>query len=124
VKASLLDKTSAKRKFDQLLIEAIDETLASLGVPVKNMLYFQLENCFNMPKEEIPNHIDEFTGIMHKIFGLGASRLEVKFLKNLKLKIDFGTEINGCELTLSDWIINDESFKEYVNCMRKSYCNM
>jgi hypothetical protein len=119
----LSDKALAKTKFDQLLIEAIDETLTSLGTPVKNMLYFQLENSFNMPKEEIPNQIDEFTEIIHKIFGLGASRLEIKFLKILILKIQVRIEVQECDLTLSDWIMKDKSFTKYVNSIRKNYCN-
>lgn len=126
VKALICDKTSSKIKFNQLLFEAIDETLASLGAPVKNMLYFQLENSFDIPKDEIPDQLPEFTNILHKIFGLGASRLEMKFLKNLELKVKGCFEGIECELTLSDWIVRAEeiSFADYVDCIRKNYCNI
>ena len=122
-KNALPCEISAQRKFDEYLIKAIDEVLSSLGAPVKNALYFQLENSFNMPKNEIPKQIDEFTDIMHKIFGLGASRLEIKFMKNLHSKIKVNIELTEYEWPLSKWILADMSFKEYVYSARKKYCN-
>ena len=111
-------------KFDEYLIEAIDEALSSLGAPVKNTVYFQLENSFNMPKNEIPKQIDEFTDIMHKIFGLGASRLEIKFMKNLHSKIKDHNELTEYKWSLSKWIVAEGSFKEYVHSAGKNYCNL
>jgi hypothetical protein len=118
------EKIATQCKFDEYLIEAIDEALSSLGAPVKNAVYFQLENSFNMPKNEIPNQIDEFTDIIHKIFGLGASRLEIKFMKNLHSKIKVSIELTEYEWPLSEWIVEDVSFKEYVLSARKNYCNL
>jgi ribosomal protein L9 len=120
----LSDKISAQRKFDEYLFEAIDEALTSLGAPVKNAVYFQLENSFNMPKNEIPKQIEGFVDIMHKIFGLGASRLEIKFMKNLQSKIKVNIELTEYEWPLSKWILADMSFKEYVYSARKKYCNL
>src|ERR1700690_1182445 len=48
-------KISAQKEFNEYLFQAIDEVLTSLGEPVKNTLYFQLENNFNITKNEIPN---------------------------------------------------------------------
>ena len=120
----LSDKISLQRKFDEYLFEAIDEALTSLGAPVKNAVYFQLENSFNMPKNEIPKQIEEFVDIMHKIFGLGASRLEIKFMENLHSKIKVNIELTEYEWPLSKWILADMSFKEYVYSARKKYCNL
>lgn len=114
---------STQEKFNECLIQAVDEALTSLGEPVKNTVYFKLENNFSIPKSEIPAQIDEFTNIMHKIFGLGASRLEIKFMKNLYSKIKTNVEINGCEWPLSNWIVEDISFTEYVQKTREEYCN-
>ncbi len=111
------------QKFDGFLIEAIDEALISLGEPVKNTLYFQLENSFGIPKNEIPKRIDDFIVIIHKIFGLGASRLEIRFMKNLHAKINVTVEFAHYESPLSKWIIEDVSFIEYVQRMRESYCS-
>ena len=114
---------SLAQKFNEYLIQSVDEALTSLGEPVKNTIYFQLENNFNIPKNEIPDQIEEFTNIMHKIFGLGASRLEIKFMKNLYSKIKVSAETNGCEWPLSKWIVDDMSFTEYVQRTREEYCN-
>jgi hypothetical protein len=113
----------AQRKFDKYLIEAIDETLTSLGKPVKNTVYFQLENNFNIPKNEIPEQLGKFSNIIHKIFGFGASRLEIIFIQNLCSKITVNIEFTEYKWPLSKWIINDISFAEYVCSARKNYCN-
>ncbi|MGA2683337.1 MAG: hypothetical protein ABSF44_16250 [Candidatus Bathyarchaeia archaeon] len=123
VKAPHSNKVSAQKKFNEYLIEAIDEALTSLGAPVKNTVYFQLENNFNIPKNEIPNQIDKFSGIMHKIFGLGACHLEIQFMKNLYSKIKVKVELADYEWPLCKWIINDVSFSEYVCNARENYCN-
>ena len=120
----LASEILAQGKFDRFLIESIDEALSSLGVPVKNTVYFQLENSFNIPKNEIPKQIDKFSDIIHKIFGFGASRLEVMIIKNLCSKIKVSIEFAEYEWPLSKWIINDISFSEYVFSARKNYCSV
>lgn len=114
------DKNSLQGKFDEFLIEAIDKALSSLGEPVKNSLYFRLQNDFNIEKNDIPQKIEEFSNIIHRIFGLGASRLEIMFLKNLQSKIKFDTEWRECEW--SNWIVISRalSFTEYLSSLRKS----
>jgi hypothetical protein len=123
-KDSRHDKISAERKFDEYLLEAIDEALTSLGEAVKNTVYIQLENSFNMPKKEIPMQIDEFTDIIHKIFGLGASRLEIRIMKNLHSKIKVNIEMTQLEWPVSKWIVEEMSFTEYVYNAHKSYCGL
>ena len=114
----------AQRKFDEYLIEAIDDALTSLGTAVKNTFYFQLENNFNLPKNEIPEQIDKFSDIIHKIFGFGSSRLEIMFIQNLCPKIKISVEFAEYKWPLSKWIINDISFTEYIYNARKNYCNI
>jgi hypothetical protein len=121
---SLPDEISAQKKFDEYLIEAIDNALTSLGAPVKNTVYLQLEVSFNMTKNEIPKQIDEFVDIIHRIFGLGASRLEIKFMKNLHSKIKINIGKNECDWPLSKWIVDEISFKDYVHNARENYCNL
>jgi hypothetical protein len=114
------DKT-IQEKFDQLLIEAIDEALSSLGEPVKNAVYQHLQNDLSIEKDKIPSQIEDFSNFIHKIFGLGASRLEIKFMKNLKSKIEINIKIPEYEWPLSKWIIADLSFTEYVHNAGKDY---
>jgi hypothetical protein len=112
-------KSLAEEKLDQYLIEAIDETLTSLGEPVKNTLYQQLA-AFNIEKKDLPQKLDEFLYLIHKIFGLGGSRLELKFAVNLQAKIKVYSKYSEADLTLSNWIANDMSFKTCLNELRKS----
>jgi hypothetical protein len=114
-------KKIAEAKFDKFLAEAIDETLLTLGTPVLNAFYFHLENDFRIRKNDIPNKIEDFSYVIHKMFGLGAGRLEVKFMKNLQSKIQIDVEWPECEWPLSKWIITDMSFVDYIRCARDAF---
>ena len=120
-KLELPEDRTGQEKFDQFLGEAIDEALSSLGEPVKNAVYQHLQNDFSIEKNQIPSKIDEFSDIIHKIFGLGASRLEIKFMKNLNSKIEANIRWSQYEWPLSKWIIVDLSFKQFVYNARKKY---
>jgi len=108
-------------EFDRLLRESIDEALGSLGESVKNTVYQHLQNDFGIKKSEIPSNIIDFSDIIHKIFGLGATRLEIKFMMNLNLKVKI--EINWPEMPepFSRWFVTDMSFTDYVTNMRKKF---
>ena len=122
VKKKLLHPAnSVTEQFDVLLIESIDETLSSLGEPVKNAIYQHLAQSFKMSKNSIPNHIEEFSQILHKIFGLGASRLEIKFMKNLNSKINANIVWKQYEWPLSKWIVMEMSFDDYIRKVRIEY---
>ena len=102
---------------------AIDETLTSLSTPVKNELYVQLENRFNLSKEEVPKHIDDFSAFLYKIFGMGAAHLEIKCMQNLHLKINVNNQINEKESSESKLLTENMTFENYVYCACKNYCN-
>lgn len=110
-----------KEQFNGYLIEAIDETLTSLGEPVKNVLYSNLESNFGISKEDIPEKIIDFSSILHKLFGLGASRLELKFMKNLNDKIQADIKWSEYEWPLSKWAVMDLSFEEYIFKIREDF---
>ena len=117
-------KTPRFKEFDRLLLESIDEALASLGDAVKNSIYQHLQNDFGIKKSEIPAEIFDFSDIMHKIFGLGATPLEIKVMMNLNSKIKI--EVNWPEISgpCSKWLVTDMSFTEYVNNMRENYADV
>jgi len=108
-------------KFDQYLLEAIDETLSSLGQVVKNAIFEHLKNDFQINKADIPEKISDFSKIIHKVFGLGAARLELKIMKNFNSKLQVDVQLTEYEWPLSKWIINDISFTDYVANLRSSY---
>lgn len=73
--------------FEKVMLEAVDEALASLGESVRQAIYFHLEKKFKIAKNEIPNRIDDFAKGLEKIFGLGARFIEILIMKNLYGKI-------------------------------------
>jgi hypothetical protein len=104
--------TRKKEDFENLLFEAIDETLASLGESVKQSIYFHLENKFKIAKNDIPYRVKDFTDGIEKIFGLGAHFIEILIMKKLFEKI-------GQPLK---WDQSKELvFTEYVAAAKQSY---
>lgn len=82
-----------KADFEKLLLEAIDEAMASIGESPKQAIYFHLEKDFSIQRQKIPCQIEEFVLAVEKIFGLGANFLESLMLKKLYEK----TELKGKE---------------------------
>lgn len=83
--------------FEELLGEAVDEGLSSIGESAKQAIYFYLENGSHINRQEIPYKVEDFAAAIEKIFGLGAGFLKIIVLKQLYAKID-----KGLELPLSD----------------------
>jgi hypothetical protein len=75
--------------FEELLLEAIDEGLSSLGETCKQALYFYLEKNFRLNKREIPFRIEDFTEAIENIFGVGAKVLQIRIMKNLFKKMEY-----------------------------------
>ncbi|MEM3706110.1 MAG: hypothetical protein QXX59_09440 [Candidatus Bathyarchaeia archaeon] len=71
------------KSFEGILLEAIDEALASLGESAKQSIYFHLEEKFKISREEIPKRIGDFAEGLEKIFGIGARFLEILIMKKL-----------------------------------------
>jgi len=77
----------SRRDFEKFLLEAVDESLASLGESSKQAIYFHIERSFNIKKKEIPYKIKTFAKAIEKMFGLGANFLEILVMKKLYEKI-------------------------------------
>jgi hypothetical protein len=114
-------KETPAEQFNNFLIESIDESLILLGEPVKNELYRQLELKFNIKKADIPLRLEEFSDILHKVFGLGASRLEVKFLRKLDSKIPSGSKCIDANWSVSMWIEKEKSLIKAINTKRQDF---
>ena len=67
------------------------------------------------------NRLEEFSDILHKVFGLGASRLEVKFLRKLDSKIQSGSKCILADWSVSMWIEKDMSFIKSINNKRQEF---
>jgi hypothetical protein len=75
-------------EFEKLLVEAIDESLSSLGDSPKQAILFHLEKTFKIKKQEIPNNVGSFDVALKKLFGPGADFLESLIAKKLCEKAD------------------------------------
>lgn len=102
----------AKKAFESLLLEAVDEALASLGDSAKQAIYFHLESKFRIERNEIPRRVEDFADGLEKIFGVGAQFLEILIMKRLHERI-------GQPL---QWDKSRELiFAEYVAAARRSF---
>lgn len=99
--------------FDELLLEAVDEGLSSLGDSAKQVIYFYLEKTFKIDRRNIPHKIEEFADAIEKFFGPGAKPLEILVMRYLHKKIGHKIEYNQ---KLGDLI-----FTEYVAAARQTF---
>jgi hypothetical protein len=104
-----LAKDQKKPKFDELLIESIDEELSVIGKSIKKIVYAYLEKKLQMTRFDIPNRIEEFINAIESIFGNGAKILELKIMKCLFKKVDY--ELNYLDK-------KNITFIEYINAIR------
>ena len=112
-----LKKHNQVKPFDQILLDAVDETLLSLGENVKTSIYFHLDDLFKINKQEIPFRIDDFSRALARIFGLGARSLEIMFMKSLHSKLELYCKwASGCK-----WVVPEVTFQEYVCLMRQKF---
>jgi hypothetical protein len=76
-----------KGDFGKLLIEAVDNVFSSLGDSCKQAIYFNLKDCYNISKYEIPYRIEDFADALEKIFGPGANLIEIEIMRELFTKV-------------------------------------
>ena len=103
--------TTKLTTFDKLLLQAIDETLNSLGTSVGQSIYYHIENKISVDRSEIPQRLGEFQEGLEKIFGTGARFIEMLIMKKLHMRI-------GHPLTMETQKLE---FIEYVNAAKQTY---
>lgn len=102
----------SRKAFEKILLEAVDEALASLGDSARQSIYFHLEDKGNITKNEIPQRVEDFADGLEKIFGAGAQFLKILIMRKLYEKIGKPLE----------WDENKELvFVEYVAAVKHSF---
>ena len=96
--------------FEELLYEAVDEGLSSIGESAKQAIYYYLENGSHINRQDIPYKVEDFAAAIEKIFGLGANFLQIIVLKQLYGKIGKSYDLPAS---------NDLSFVKCVEQARK-----
>ncbi len=104
------------QRFNNLIEQAIDEVLSSLGEPVKNQLYIRLEEDFLLQRHQIANQIDQFALFLFRTFGPSSILLQIKIMKKVNEKILKETQGQFRPIVCFD----DFSFVSYINEMRNS----
>jgi len=92
----------------KILLEAIEESLSSLGDSPKQAIFFHLEKSFKIKKDSIPANLTEFAKALEKVFGPGAFYLEKLIVKRLYEKLELEFEES------EEW-----NLLEYVNNVKK-----
>jgi hypothetical protein len=110
-----LAKTKNETKFDAVLLDAIDTAFSALGQNVKFSIYINLETKFSLPKQEIPDRINDFTNALDQVFGQAARSLEILIMKYLNDKLKCNYKWVGPK-----WLVPDLTFEKYIKLVRIS----
>ena len=103
---------NVQQKFDQLLVEAIDEVLCFYGEPVKNHIYMLLEDNFSITKNNLPQQIQEFSRLLYRLFGSHAKLIEIKCMKKFYSKIKNEPQIGKLTIKIEG---DNLTFLDYIN---------
>ena len=111
-----MSKNCEGKKFELVLLEALDEAFSTLGENVKKTIYFHLQQKFLVAKQDIPYKIDDFSNALEQIFGLGARTLEILIMVKLHQKINPRYKWEGPK-----WLVPELTFSQYVELLKLSY---
>jgi hypothetical protein len=103
-------------KFEDILLDAIDDAFSLLGEEVKKSLYLHLAHDLLLAKQDIPDRISDFSDALERLFGIGARQLELLIMQKLHQKISASYKWEG-----PSWLIPDLTFVKYVQLMDLSY---
>lgn len=112
---SSVERKQAENPLDIEILEVIDESLASFGESVKQVVYFQLQTNHQVKRQEIPSKIEEFALTVEEIFGIGARLIEMKIMEMLHARTE------GFLYTPKN---NDLMFRDYVQTVRRFMANV
>jgi hypothetical protein len=98
-----------EKKFNDILIESIDEAFLTLGETTRAAIYLNLESKFGLSKQDIPDKVGDFSDALDRIFGQAARQLEVLIMTCLHNKVDCSYGWEGPK-----WLVPDLTFTKYV----------
>ena len=80
---SSVGKKASKLVFEQLINETINNVFSSLGTACRQTIYYYLEKKYRLKKNDIADHILEFSEALEEIFGDAAALVEIQIMKKL-----------------------------------------
>jgi hypothetical protein len=107
ITSSVDRKNSSKVVFEQLINETIDDIFSSLGTICKQAIYDYLEKKYKLKKNDVADHMMEFSEALEQIFGSAAALLEIQIMKELCRKVPH----------FRHWPEGTLTFPDYVNAL-------
>jgi uncharacterized protein YdiU (UPF0061 family) len=95
--------------FRQVLIEALDQGLLTLGESGMKAIYFHIQNITSVKREDIPDNLEEVQKGLERIFGEGAKVIETAIVRSLWQKLGIHPNED-----------RDRSFVEKINAALKT----
>jgi hypothetical protein len=106
-----MSSSKLSKEFNQLILEAIDESLSILGdEPVKSAFYYHLKKRASIKRDDIPERLETFHEVLTELFCNGSVILERRISKKLYERL-------GLELPAN----NGWTFARYVREARGKY---
>ena len=110
---SLVVKKPSRLVFEQLVNETIDSVLSSLGTACRWAVYDYVEREHELKKNDVADHITEFSEALEQIFGDAAALLEIEMIRRLYRKVPQFKHSAKESLT----------FPEYVSALNHFFSN-
>jgi hypothetical protein len=102
-------KKSSRVVFEQLINETVDNVFSSLGTMCRQAIYDYLEKKYELKKNDITDHIMEFSEALEQIFGGAAALLEIQIMKKLCREVPL----------FKHWPEGTLTFPDYVNALSR-----
>ncbi len=112
IETSSIDKKPSRLVFEQLVNGTIDNVLSYLGNTCKEAIYDYIERKYELKRDEIADHISEFSDVLERIFGSAAALLEIEMMRELYQKVSRFKHSPDGTLT----------FPDYVNALDSFFC--
>jgi hypothetical protein len=107
-----VDERPSKLVFEQLVNETIDNVFSSFGPVCRQGIYDYLEKKYGLKRNDVADHIMEFSEALEQIFGRAAALLEIEMVRRLCRKVpQFKHRPEG---TLT--------FPDYMNALSRFIC--
>jgi len=105
----LVDRSIREARFNELLLETIDDSLNRLfGGMAGNLVYSFLKTVASLDREDITSDLVGFDAGLRKLLGSGATVLEKVIVKELYSRLSLSVPV-------------DDSFTELIEKAKNSY---
>jgi len=76
-----------RRDFNDLLVDAIDETLSEvLGHRVNQVFWYHFQAFLGINRDEMPQHLDTLFTALNTVFGVGGETIGRRIIRKLYAK--------------------------------------